>query len=98
MLFAPDAAAGLRFTAQFRFGAEAYCAAVADSAFTVERGEADAPDLTFEGTPEGVAAFVYGGVPPAGLAAAGMLRVEGGVDLVARFPTLFRLPPKAGAG
>ena len=94
-MFVPDAAAGLRFTVDFRFGAEAYRAAVADGAFAVERGEADAPDLRFDGAPEGVAAFVYGGVPPAELAAAGMLRVEGDPALAQRFPRLFRLPPKA---
>lgn len=94
-MFAPDAAVDLRLTAGFRFGAEAYRAAVADGVFRVERGEVDAPDLRFEGAPEGVAAFVYGGVPPTELAAAGMLRVEGDPALAQRFPRLFRLPPKA---
>ena len=97
-MLAPDAAGSLRFTAGFRFGAEQYRAALADGVLTVERGEALSPDLRFDGVPEGVAAFVYGRVPPADLAAARMLSVEGDPALIERFPTLFRLPPKAGAG
>lgn len=95
-MFSAEAARGVRATACFRFGAEEYRATVDDGRFAVARGEADGADLLIGGTPEGMAALIYGGAPAAELETAGLLRVEGDAGLLARFARLFPLPLKAG--
>lgn len=62
--------------------------------FEVQRGDAAGCDLVFRGTPHALAGAVYGGVPLDELAAAGLLAVQGDAALLARFLTLFPLPPK----
>ena len=96
-MFAPERAKDVQVRAGFRFGAEEYRAEVADGRFTVVRGEAAGADLLIEGTPEGMAALIYGGADPGELARAGMLDVEGDARALARFAGLFLLPPKADA-
>ena len=66
-------------------------------ALRVERAPATDVDAVLSGAPEGVAALVYGGVSPAELEAAGLLRLEGDAAAAVRFARLFVLPPKAVA-
>ena len=96
-MFSAEAALGVWATVGFRFGLEEYRAEVADGVFAVARGEADGADLLIEGTPEGMAALIYGGVHAGELARAGLLRVTGDAGLLARFARLFPLPPKIDA-
>jgi len=93
-MFDPARAMGLSLSVGFRFGAESFTLGIADGAIAVSRGDATAPDLHFTGTPEAVAALVYGGEPLEALEAEGMLAVEGDRALVARFATLFPMPEK----
>jgi DNA-binding HxlR family transcriptional regulator len=76
----------------FRFGDYAYRGRLNGDGFVIERGEAAAPDLSFAGDARALAGAVYGGVP---IEAQGdALTVAGDPALVARFLTLFPLPPK----
>jgi DNA-binding HxlR family transcriptional regulator len=79
----------------FRFGREAYVVRIADGAIGAERGDADAADVTFTGTPQAVAAATYTGATLAALEAEGALAIKGDRALAERFVTLFPLPPKA---
>jgi DNA-binding HxlR family transcriptional regulator len=79
----------------FRLGREAYVVTIRDGAVAAARGDPEAADATFTGTPPAVAAAVYGGVPIDALEADGALTVTGDRALAERFVTLFPLPPKA---
>lgn len=79
----------------FRLGREAYVVTIRDGAVGAARGDPEAADATFTGTPPAVAAAVYGGVPIKALEADGTLAVTGDRALAERFVTLFPLPPKA---
>ncbi len=78
----------------FRLGAESFLATVADGRFEGGRGDAEAAEAVFTGTPPGLAAAVYGGQRFETLEAAGRLKVEGDLAVAARFVRLFPLPPK----
>lgn len=73
----------------FRLGEESFTARVRKQKIRVARAEPDGADALITGTPEGIAAVVYGGAPTEGLAFAG------DEALARRFLTLFTLPPKA---
>jgi DNA-binding HxlR family transcriptional regulator len=81
----------------FRLGGETFIATVQDRRFESGRGDAEGADAVFVGTPQGLAAFVYGGQPIEALQAAGILELEGDAGVAARFATFFPLPPKVGA-
>jgi DNA-binding HxlR family transcriptional regulator len=78
----------------FRFGAESYVGTLDRTGIEIVRGDADAADVTFAGTPPGLAAAVYGAVPLETLAATGVLEARGDAAVIARFLKLFPLPEK----
>lgn len=77
-------------TLGFVFGAERFVVTVADGALTVRRDETDGAEAVVAGSPEAVAAAVYGGAGADGLA------IEGQPGVFERFSGFFELPPKAG--
>jgi DNA-binding HxlR family transcriptional regulator len=89
-----DRLAGLEARIGFRIGAETFVATVAGGRVDARRGEAEGADAIFTGSPEAIAAAIYGGVPLEALAADGALRIEGDEAVARRFTTLFPLPPK----
>ena len=72
----------------FRFGDDHYLAHLADGAIDVARAPVEGADAIVTAEPSALAAVVYGGQP------LDLLRIEGDRDLIARFVTLFPLPPK----
>ena len=60
----------------------------------IARGTKDGCDLVFTASPHALAGAVYGGVPLAALAEQDLLTAQGDPALIARFCTLFPLPPK----
>ena len=72
----------------FRFGDDQYLAHLADGRIGVARAPVDGADAIVTAEPSTLAAVVYGGQP------IDLLEIEGNRDLVARFVTLFPLPPK----
>ena len=82
-------AEGLQGRFGFRFGDVSYVAEVRDGVVEVERGPALNCDASFTGTPEGLAAVIYGGAPLE------TLDVQGDLDLARRYVTVFPLPEKA---
>ncbi len=73
----------------FLIGEESFVVAVSGPLLDVVRGPATGVGATVAGTPEQIAAVVYGGAPAEGLA------IGGDEALARRFLTLFTLPPKA---
>ncbi|HEU0135410.1 MAG TPA: winged helix-turn-helix transcriptional regulator [Allosphingosinicella sp.] len=96
-MFDPARAGDFRARIGFRLGTESFLATIEDGRFESGRAGIEGADVVFTGTPTGLAAFVYGGQPIEALEQAGMLKVEGDQAVVARFATLFPLPPKVGA-
>lgn len=74
----------------FRFGADSFVVTVADGTLNVSRTETDGAEAVVAGSPEAVAAAVYGGAGTDGLA------IEGRREVFERFAGFFELPPKAG--
>ena len=75
----------------FALGEERFLVRLRKGRLRVARGPVEAADATVAGTPEMIAAVVYGGAPAEGLAFAG------DEALARRFLTLFTLPPKVEA-
>jgi len=69
-------------------GEDSFVVTVRDQQLAVARGPASGVDATIGGTPEHIAAVVYGGAP------ADSLAFGGDEALARRFLTLFTLPPK----
>lgn len=78
----------------FLFGEGRYQGHLDGSGFAVAQGDADGADLIFEGEPNGLGAYVYGGIPYELLSEAGQLTIIGDREKAERFRTLFPLPPK----
>jgi len=78
----------------FRFGEDGYRGHLDASGFTVAQGDPEDADLLFEGTPDGLAGFVHGGIPCEELHEAGVLTITGNRTKAAHFRTLFPLPDK----
>ncbi|MDP2117550.1 MAG: transcriptional regulator, partial [Brevundimonas sp.] len=78
-----------RMTLGLRFGAEHFLVTVVDGALTVLRTETDGAEVVVAGSPEAVAAAVYGGAGTDGLA------IKGRREVFDRFVGFFELPPKA---
>jgi hypothetical protein len=72
-------------------GEESFLIRLRKEKLRVTRGPIDEADATVAGTPEQIAAVVYGGAPAEGLA------LRGDEALARRFLTLFTLPPKVEA-
>lgn len=92
-MLSPERSAGMAATIGFRLGDEQFVARLEDGAFAVARDDPAEADVVFTGTPPGIAAMTYGGVPVAQAGAVGVT-VEGNRALAERFVTLFPLPPK----
>jgi len=90
----PARAGDLALGVGFDIDGTPYRGRLAAGAFTVEAGEAAAPDIAYAGTARGLAARFYGKVPLTELAMAGMLEMTGDTALEQRFVALFALPPR----
>ncbi|WP_367613586.1 winged helix-turn-helix transcriptional regulator [Sphingomonas sp. AP4-R1] len=78
-----------------RLGADHFVAEVAGEDIVVQRGFAEAPDVTVEAdTAFPILAWIYGKRDPAPMEAEGALRITGDRPLATRFAALFALPPK----
>ncbi|MEA3035340.1 MAG: hypothetical protein QOH04_1102 [Sphingomonadales bacterium] len=82
----------------FRIGEEALVATIRDGRVHTERGEVEGADAIFTGSPESIAAVVYGGQEIEAIEAAGALAVEGDRAAARLFATFFPLPPKVDPG
>lgn len=87
-------AGDLALTLGFRLGGAPYHGRLVHGALTLAAGEAIRPELAYEGTARGLAARIYGRVPPSDLAASGALVMHGDAVVEARFAALFRLPDR----
>jgi DNA-binding HxlR family transcriptional regulator len=85
---------GWRGRIGFRIGDESFVATVGDGLVRTERGETAGADAVFTGSPEAIAAIVYGGQPIEALESAGALAVAGDRAAARLFATFFPLPPK----
>ena len=94
-MFDPGKAEGLEARIGFRLGSETFLARIADGRLEIARGPIEDADAIFTGSPQPLAAAVYGGVPLDDLAAQGALTLEGNRAVADRFMHLFKLPPKA---
>jgi DNA-binding HxlR family transcriptional regulator len=94
-LFDPGLAKGLVARIGFALGSYTYIARIDEGGITIARGPTEEADVTFTGTPAGLAGAVHGKVPLEALAQAGVLTVTGDEAIARRFLTLFPLPAKA---
>lgn len=94
-MFDPARAGGLDARIGFRIGAESFLLHIAGGRLELARGDPEGAELVISGPASAVAAAVYGGQPPATLAAQGALALEGNEALAERFVDLFPLPDKA---
>jgi DNA-binding HxlR family transcriptional regulator len=90
-------AADLRLTAGFRFGDARYRAGLKGGQLAIAAAEPEGTDFTYDGTPRGLAAHIYGKAPLDALAEQGALRLTGDAAQEARFAALFALPPRFAA-
>lgn len=92
-MFDPKRAKGVDAVIGFRFGEAGYLARIDRIGCDVVRGEIGEGQCTFTGTPDAMAAAVYGSAPLTELEATGSLAVTGDRGLARRFTTWFPLPP-----
>lgn len=92
-MFDATRAGAARTALGFRFGAEGFVVRVSDGVLTATREEPEGVEAVVTGSPEAVAAAVYGdgAWPPAGLT------VEGDAGAFRRFTRWFELPARAAA-
>ena len=85
-------------TIAFKFPNDGFVGRLTRDELAIERGEADAADVTFQcDTPTTFVRLIYGKWPLAEAEAEGALTLEGDRALAQRFVDLFALPPKIGA-
>ena len=89
-----ERSAGMEAIIGFRLGDEMFRTHLADGRFEVARADPADADVSFIGTPRGIAALTYGGLPLAEGERLGLAAIEGDRALAERFTTLFPLPPK----
>ena len=89
-MFDARKAGAAAMTLGFRFGSEQFVVRVKDGVLTAAREDDGQVEVQIDGTPEAVAAIVYGG---AGLET---VSISGDVGVFERFAAFFELPPKAG--
>ena len=93
-MFDPARADGLAVTGAINVGEERFRVEVSNQQLSAERGEAEAPDFALSAPVASViAGAVYGKVPLADLAGAGLV-VAGDESAALRFIDLFHLPAK----
>lgn len=90
-------AGGGRGRIGFRLGPDRFVATLTDRTVEVDRADPGTADAIVAGTPEAVAALVYGEVSLVAAEAARMMAVSGDRALVAALPPLFPLPAKLAA-
>lgn len=78
-------------------GGDPFTATLGQGMIAIKRGPPTGAAATLSGTPEGIAAVVYGGVPVGQAEADGLIAVEGSRAVATWFATLFPLPSKAGS-
>ena len=91
-MFNPEAAAGLKATYNLKLGDYLFAARVENSSFSIEPGQASAPDVSVETDHLTLAGLVYGGQDIGAALAAGTLQLEGDEQTLERFVELFPLP------
>ena len=96
-MFDAKSAGDFTATIGLQLGHEGFRVVIAESAITVERGDASKADATLKGDARSIAGAIYGGAQLETLEAAGALEVSGRAEIAARFVTLFPLPSKAPA-
>lgn len=79
----------------FRFGAESFVVRVSGGELIAMRAEPAGAEAVVTGSPEAVAAVVYGDESAAAEQTADLLAVEGDAGAFLRFTRWFELPPKA---
>ncbi len=94
-MFDPAKAGDALLAVGFRFGETTFRACVADRELRVERTIPEGATVVVEGTPEAVAAVIYGDPAEAEARARESLRIEGDLAAFLRFASWFELPPKA---
>jgi DNA-binding HxlR family transcriptional regulator len=94
-MFNADASASFAARLNFALDGQAFTARVQDGDFEIERGDAENPDVAFEGGPNELMAIIYGGRSPTQMAKSGAIRLRGDAKVLARFAKFFPLPPKA---
>ena len=92
-MFNPGRARALQARIGFRIGHETFLAELHEGAMQLESGDAGQGEAIFTGSPQLIAAAIYGKPPFDQLAPA--LTVTGDLDLAERFRSIFELPPKA---
>lgn len=80
-----------------RIGFESFQAVVLNGEMTITPSADAGDDAVLQGDARSIAAVIYGGVPLEALEAAGALKASGDRSILARFFSLFPLPPKASA-
>ena len=78
----------------FRLGSHEFMGHIHGGTIDIARGSAHDADIIFTGTPESLAAAVYGGVPLDALQQTDALTIEGDRLTAIKFVTLFPLPEK----
>ena len=89
-MFDARKAGAAAMTLGFRFGSEQFVVRVKGGILTAAREDDGQAEVQIDGTPEAVAAIVYGG---AGLET---VSISGDAGVFERFANFFELPPKAG--
>ena len=94
-MFDADKAGDALVAVGFRFDETTFRVCVADGVLTVERRAPEGAGAVVEGTPEAVAAVIYGDAADARARARELLRIDGDIETFLRFAAWFELPPKA---
>lgn len=89
--------AGLNAVIGLHLDGEDFIARLNEAEIRIERGTAQIYDLHFEGSPQALAAVIYGEQALTALENANALKVTGDRALAEKFVTLFPLPDKAPA-
>lgn len=93
-MFDQARAAGFSARIGFRLGSEHLVAQVSNGSIDTGRAELEGCDAVLSGTPESIAAVVYGGQSFDAMVQAEALTLEGDQAIAERFAKLFVLPPK----
>jgi DNA-binding HxlR family transcriptional regulator len=87
--FDPDAARGLRITAEVRFATDSFRLTVDDGTIDIARGPADRSDLIVETDPQTLEELAFASLDVRAAERAGRLRVEGARDQLDRLLAVF---------
>ena len=93
--FLPEKAAGMKKTIQIDLNGEGggqWAIKIAGDSLAVDKGQADAPNLTLRMTAGDFVDLVHGRANPMSLFMAGKVKVEGEISLAMKFQELFANP------